>query len=161
MNKRTFLVSLLVTVVAIVFASQAPSFTFETIQGETIRSDALLEKGPIFLNFWSTSCVPCKNKLPHVSSFAEKYPDMSFLAISTDSPRHRDAVVRLVRSNRYNFTTSIDANRSLQRMFNVSTIPRSVIIDQEGQIVYDSTGYIAGDEEKIEAEIKAVLGVTQ
>ena len=160
MLKKTIIL-VLFTITTMILVSQAPAFTVETIQGETIRSEALLEKGPIYLDFWSTSCVPCKSKQPFISEFVTKYPDMTFLAVSTDGPRHRDAVVRHVRSNRYSFITGLDSNRNLQRMFNVSSIPRSLIINQNGEIVYDNTGFQAGDEVKIEAEIRAVLGLAE
>ena len=158
MLKKTILVLILSVFTAVLFSNLAPSFTIETLQGEKIRSEVLLEKGPIFLDFWSTSCRPCLSKLPHVSQLAAKYPEMSFFAISTDSPRHKDSVTRHVRSNRFEFTTGFDGTRDLQRLFNVTAIPRSIIINQAGEIVYDNTGYHAGDEVMLEETVVGVLG---
>ncbi|MCL2064856.1 MAG: TlpA family protein disulfide reductase [Candidatus Cloacimonetes bacterium] len=158
MSKKTlFLLIVVTTFVAILFSSPAPSFTIETMQGDVVRSEDLLAKGPIYLDFWSTSCEPCLRKLPHVSSWVSKYPEMSFFAISTDSPRQRDGVVRHVRSSRYQFTTGIDSSRNLQRLFNVSLIPRTIIINQAGEIVYDNQGYNPGDEVELENFIISVI----
>ena len=157
MLKKIMFFLIMVTLVSVIFSSQAPAFTIETIQGDRVRSEDLLTKGPIFLDFWSTSCRPCLQKMPHVSEFADKYPEMSFFAISTDSPRQRDGVIRHVRSNRFHFTTGIDASRDLQRIFNVTTIPRTIIINQSGEIVYDETGYNSGDEVELENVILSVI----
>jgi len=157
MSKKTLMFFVMVAFVTILFSSQAPAFTIETIQGETLRSEDLLAQGPIYIDFWATSCQPCLRKLPFVSGFVSKYPEMTFIAVSTDSPRLRDNVVRQVRSSRYQFTTGFDANRNLQRLFNVSEIPRTIIINQDGQIVYDNTGYNAGDEVGLEDVIISVL----
>jgi len=157
MVKKAVLFVTLATIFVALFSMQVSAFSIETIHGEIIKSETLLEKGPILLDFWSTSCRPCLSKLPHVSRFATKYPEMSFFAISTDSPRHKDNVMRQIRSSRYEFTTGFDGTRNLQRLFNVTAIPRTIIINQTGQIVYDNTGYNSGDEVKLEETIVKIL----
>ena len=157
MTRKTLLLLILATFAVVLLSNQAPAFTVETIQGDRIRSEDLLAKGPIFLEFWATSCEPCLKALPFISEFATKYPEMSFVAVSTDSPRNKDNVMRRVRSSRFAFTTGFDGNRTLQSLFNVSVIPRTLIITQSGQIVYDSTGYNPGDEVELEENILKVL----
>ena len=88
---------------------------------------------------------------------------MNFFAVSIDSPRNKDRVLRLVRSQKYEFTTGFDSTKDLQKIFNVTTVPRTIIIDKSGNIVYDHTGYNSGDEKEIEEKIIKVLnaGVTE
>lgn len=159
MFKKVITVIALALSFCVLTGSALPSFNIETIQGDILRSDDLLEKGIIYLDFWSTSCQPCLRLLPHISNLVEKYPDVSFIAVSIDSPRNKNNVLRLVRSQKFEFITGFDANKSLQKLFNVTSIPRSIIIDKSGKIVYDHTGFNSGDEKKIEDEIiKALKG---
>jgi peroxiredoxin len=130
------------------FATKAPDFTIETIDGRMLRSATLLENGPILLDFWFTACVPCQKALPHISDLVGRYPGLNVLAVSTDSPRLKDRVIQYVRSNRFAFTTGLDPAKTLQRLFNVTAMPRTIIIDTDGTIIYDHTGYKAGDEAK-------------
>jgi thiol-disulfide isomerase/thioredoxin len=139
------------------YATAAPSFTIETIDGDRIRSETLLEKGPLFLEFWNIGCRPCLLFLPHVSDFAQKFPEMTFVAVNTDGPRHVNSAISRVRSSRWAFTTALDGTRDLQRLFGVSSNPHTIIINQSGEIVYNSTGFIAGDETKYESMIIDLL----
>ena len=157
MVKKVIILALLVVSMTALFAAKAPSFTIETLEGDIVRSEALLEKGPIFLDFWSTSCAPCLKALPHFNEFAKKYKDMNFVAVSTDSPRNKNKVVQMVRSNRWVFINGFDSSKELQRLFNVTAIPRTIIINQAGEIVYDSTSFTPGDEKKYEEQIIKVL----
>ena len=151
MRKKIFFIVLLFIVTTVVFAAAAPEFTIEPFQGARIRSSALLEKGPIFLTFWADWCVPCKQELPHVSDFVKKFPDISFVAISIDAPRHKEKASTFVRSRRFEFISAYDGDtRTLQRLFNVTNPPHTIIINQAGEIVYNQTSYTAGDEAKYE-----------
>ena len=129
-------------------AQKAPDFTIETFDGKTIRSSALLEKGPIFLDFWATWCQPCVRSLPHINSFVSKYPNLNVVVVSVDRPRDKDKALNFIRSRKYDFIHAFDGSKDLQNMFNASVPPRSIIINQDGEIIMNSTGYKPGDEEK-------------
>ena len=151
------LLLILVMSMTTLFSAQAPSFVIETMTGERIRSETLLEKGPIFLEFWNIGCRPCLLFLPHVSEFVGKYPEMTFVAVNTDGPRHVNNATSRVRSSRWAFITALDGTRDLQRLFNVTSNPHTIIINQAGEIVYNGTGFNAGDEAKFEEIIVNIL----
>ena len=157
MIKKLIIIAIITLVIATLMGNIAPSFIIEDIHGNELRSAVLLERGPIFLDFWHVGCRPCLAFLPHFSRFAEEYSEMTFIAISTDPPRTRDRALSHVRSNRFRFITAFDSNRELTRLFNVTNVPHKVIIGQDGVIVYLSTGYSAGDETKIEEIIREIL----
>jgi len=160
--KRT----LLVLVVAIVgfctlCAATAPSFTVETFDGKIVRSATLLETGPIFLDFWSTGCAPCLKALPHINEFTTRFPNLNVVVVSTDPPRLKDKSQRYIKTNKFDFIAGYDGNKDLQRMFNVSSIPRTFIIDVNGEIVYDHASYNPGDEEEYIAQLRALFEASE
>jgi len=152
---KKILLSLLVAVfaVAILSAATAPSFSVETFDGKVVRSSALLEKGPIFLDFWSTSCQPCLKALPQIEEITKQFPNLNVIVVSTDPPRVKDKAQRYVKAQKFSFVTGYDGNRDLQKMFNVSAIPRTLIIDTNGEIVFDHASYNPGDEAEYIAQI--------
>jgi thiol-disulfide isomerase/thioredoxin len=152
MKTKIILIALLLLVVVVtLFADKAPDFTIELLDGKRVTSASLLEKGPIFLDFWFTTCKPCLQSLPIINSYVQRYPDLNVVTIAVDPPRKRDDVVRFVRSNRYQFMVGIDsASKDLQKLFNVRTFPTTIIIDRDGTIAYHHTGFIPGDEAKYE-----------
>jgi thiol-disulfide isomerase/thioredoxin len=139
------------------YGTPAPEFSIETLDGTMLRSTTLLDRGPIFLDFWATWCRPCLRALPHINNFVQQYPDLNVIAVSIDEPKDKDKVIQLVRRNRYEFITGFDSTSNLRRIFNVSTVPRTIIISQTGEIVYDGTGYNPGDEVKYDAIIQRLF----
>ena len=43
----------------------APRFVVTTIDGETIDLGRLYGKQAVYLKFWATWCVPCREQMPH------------------------------------------------------------------------------------------------
>ena len=83
----------------------------------------------------------------------EKYPNVNVVAINVDKPRKKSAAVSHIKSNRFKFHTLFDPKKIVQKQFNVTNIPRTLIIDQDGTIIYDHTGYQRGDEKHYEEVI--------
>ncbi|HPY95973.1 MAG TPA: TlpA disulfide reductase family protein [Candidatus Cloacimonadota bacterium] len=162
MKKTIFIVALLVLSMSL-FAQtkKIQNMTFEDINGKKISTDKLLAKGPIVLDFWATFCAPCMKSLPAYNQLADKYPNVTFIAVSSDSPRAKDKVIKTVKSLKLNMTTVIDGNRSIQKAFNVKEIPETYLINQKGEIVFHHNGYVPGDENKLATEIDKVLKGTK
>ena len=158
--KKTKILMLFVLIalsITTIYAAKAPEFTFETFGGKRVKSTTLLEKGPIFLDFWGTTCEPCLKALPHISGFVAKYPEMNFVGINLDSPRNKDKAQKLFKANKYEFIDGYDENKAMQNLFGVKDMPRTIIIDTDGEIVYDNSSFTPGDEEKYEKLIKDIL----
>ncbi|MGB6355099.1 MAG: redoxin domain-containing protein, partial [Steroidobacteraceae bacterium] len=43
----------------------APRLVLKTIDGETIDLGSLYGKKAVYLKFWATWCVPCRQQMPH------------------------------------------------------------------------------------------------
>jgi len=161
LKKVMLLLAITVIGLSTLIAATAPNFTVETFDGKVIRSTTLLEKGPIFLDFWSTGCQPCLKALPHINDIAKQFPNLNVVVVSTDPPRLKDKSQRYIKSNKFDFITGYDGNKGLQRMFNVSSIPRTFIIDSSGEIVYDHASYNPGDEAEYIEHINALFEETE
>jgi len=124
MKKNILIICLLLLSISL-FAQtkKLQNFTFEDINGKRVSTEELLKKGPIVLDFWATFCAPCMKSLPAYNKLAEKYPNVTFIAVSSDSPKAKDKVIRTVKSLKLDMITTIDANRSIQKIFNIKEIP--------------------------------------
>jgi len=156
--KKIIMILLMTALVALLTAATAPSFTVETFDGKIVRSAALLEKGPILLDFWSTSCQPCLKALPHIENITKQFPDLNVVVVGTDPPRLKDKAQRYIKGQKYSFIQGYDGNRELQKIFNVSAIPRTIIINTDGEIVFDHASYNPGDEAEYIAQINKLFG---
>jgi thiol-disulfide isomerase/thioredoxin len=155
--KKRIIFLLLNLFVYLLIAVVSPEFTIETFDSKKIKSSSLLEKGPIFLDFWGTSCEPCLKALPHISDFVNKYPQINFVGINIDSPRNKDKAQKLIKSKKFKFIAGYDSSNNLRTLFGVNEIPRTIIIDTTGEIIYDGSSFTPGDEAKYEKIIKELL----
>ena len=152
---KNIFVTMLIMLLAVqlVAAEKAGEFKLENIEGKQVKLSDFQEKGLVILDFWATWCVPCKNGLPKINEIHEKYDNVNVLAINVDKPRKKAAAVSLVKSNRFSFHVLFDTKKNVQKQYNITNIPRTLIIDQDGTILYDHTGYKRGDEKHYEEVI--------
>ena len=152
--KNVFVTILIMLLAVQIFAAEkAGEFKLENIEGKQVKLSDFQKEGLVILDFWAIWCVPCKNGLPKVNELHEKYPNVNVVAINVDKPRKKSAAVSHIKSNRFKFHTLFDPKKVVQKQFSVTNIPRTLIIDQDGTIIYDHTGYQRGDEKHYEEVI--------
>ena len=135
-----------------------PDFTLEDINGDQVNSEELLNKKAVIIDFWAKWCTPCKKALPHLSDLQEEYANLAnVVCITIDKARDKDKAKSFVKSKGYDFITLFDPNKSVSDMLNVNSIPRTFIVNENGEIVYMHEGYTQGDEYELEAELRKVI----
>ena len=77
-------------------ATEVPDFNLPTPSGKRVKLYALLEKGPVLLDFWATWCKPCIKAMPKLEEIHAKYADrgLTVLGINEDGPRGQTAFAR-------------------------------------------------------------------
>ena len=110
---------------------QAPDFEVTTIDGDVIHLNALQGR-PVVLNFWATWCGPCKTEAPAFSRFASENPDIPVIGLAVDSGS-ASRIRRTVRDRKITFPVAI-ADNALQRKYDISTLPTTVVLDKEGKV---------------------------
>ncbi len=135
-----------------------PSVSVKDINGKTVNIKNVAKEGQItVISFWATWCSPCKKELDNV---AELYPEwqkkynVQLIAVSIDDARTSAKVKSTVNSKAWDYTVLLDSNEELKRALNVNSVPFTLLINQKGEIVYQHTGYKAGDELKLQEKIK-------
>jgi len=116
----------------------APSLIFEDGDGRFF--DISKQKGKVlFLNFWATWCPNCLAEMPSINKLRQSInnPDLLFVMVDRDN-NYRKSSSFMARNN-YNLPvyTSIS---SLPKDLIPSTIPTTIIIDKEGNIVARHVG---------------------
>ncbi|MBE0643655.1 MAG: TlpA family protein disulfide reductase [Bacteroidetes bacterium] len=117
------------------------------------------EKGAVLISFWAMWCEPCKQEMKALVSVYEKYKDknLHYLAVNLDNPRSLAKVKAYVRAQKLPYDFLLDPNSEVFKKLNGQSMPYSLIVSQDGKLVAKRTGYIAGDENEIEADIKKLL----
>lgn len=128
--------------------------------GKKISFNETIKEGEITLiSFWATWCVPCKKEIKSIRENLPKWQEetpFNFVTISLDETRAEGLVRSYAKSQGWNFPYYIDTNSDLKRSLNFQTVPFTVIIDKEGKIAYQHSGYETGSENNTYEKIKEI-----
>lgn len=93
------------------------------------------------INFWATWCSPCKAELPELTNFYNKYgDDVSFYGVNLTNTEKGD-ISDFITSHEITFPIIYDNDGSLSNLFEVKTIPTTVIIQNiDGELFMQSIG---------------------
>lgn len=155
MKKSLLIIALLLC--AKLNAQEIPLAQLETIDGETVSTQILAEQAnkPIVIAFWATWCIPCLTELSAINerleSWKEKY-QFDLYAISVDDDRTAKKVPSLQAGKGWDFKILLDTNQDFKRKLNINSIPYLLIV-KNGKIIFAKTGFVKGDEAKIEKVI--------
>ena len=140
---------------------KAPDFTAKDLKGRNVRLSDLLKKGPVFLDFWTTWCKPCKLELPELDRLHRTYREHGFqvVAISEDDPRTLQGVDPLIRQKKYEFLVLVDPKNDVGNSFNVRNYPTSFLVAKDRTVAHFAQGYTPGDEKTVEQRIRGLLGL--
>jgi peroxiredoxin len=119
----------------------APRLVVKTIDGDTIDLGRLYGRQAVYLKFWATWCVPCRQQMPHFQhAFETAGPDMKVIAVNTGFNDSLDTVQTYRRRLGITMPIVID-DGSLAAAFGLRVTPQHIVIGRDGRILY--VGHLA------------------
>ena len=134
-----------------------PAVTLSDVNGKKVNVQDLGKTGKVtVLDFWATWCIPCKKELNNISEVYEDWQkkyNVNIVAVSIDDSRSAPKVKPYVDGQRWTYDVLLDVNQDLKRQLNIQTVPFTLVLDQNGKIIYEHSGYTEGDENILEDAI--------
>jgi peroxiredoxin len=131
--------------------SPAPKFALTTIDGGKIDLGSLYGKKAVYLKFWATWCVPCREQMPHFEhTYRTEGADLAVVAINIGFDDSVDDVREYRKRLGITMPIVIDDGR-LAAAFNLRVTPQHVVIGRDGRIQY--VGNLA--DQRLEAALLA------
>lgn len=115
-------------------------FTLPAVKGEALKMQSLKGK-TVVVDFWATWCQPCKVQRPMYEKVEQKFasnPNVVFLSVNTDEDQSK--VPPFVAAQ--NWTQPVYYDAGLGAMLRVGSIPTTIVLNREGQIVSRMAGFI-------------------
>jgi peroxiredoxin len=133
----------------------APAYAAPSLRGDTV-SLAALRGRVVLLNVWATWCAPCLREMPamHRLQAALRDDGLEVVAVSVDAvapgpdrlERARARVGAYVDELGVDFTVLLDPAGEVQRLFGVTGLPTTFLIDRDGRIAAKVLGAVDWDE---------------
>ena len=157
------LVFIMVAGIAVGADSVAPDFALPNMDGKDVKLSQLLGHGPVIVDFWATWCKPCIKGFPALQQINDRYKTqgLTVLAVSVDSPKSRERVAPFIKSGKYTFEVLYDTDGKVAKKYGAVVVPRTVVINSKGEIVYTATGYRPTNEEQLDQAVKALFPKTE
>jgi thiol-disulfide isomerase/thioredoxin len=117
----------------------------------------------VLVNFWTLGCINCKNTLPAVRGWWERYKDKGLVIIGVHTPEFayeadlanvRDAAARLG----VTWPVVQDNDMQIWRAYKNNYWPRFYLVDRQGDIIYDHIG--EGGYDEMDRQIQAALAAS-
>jgi len=119
-----------------VIGSPAPRMVLKTIDGQAIDLAKLYGKKAVYLKFWATWCVPCREQMPHFEkTFEARGPDLEVIAINAGFNDSVDDVREYRKRLGIRMPIVID-DGTLGSALNLRVTPQHVVIGRDGRIQY-------------------------
>lgn len=104
----------------------------------------------VLIEFWTYSCYNCKNVLPYVRAWHEKYKDQGLVVIGVHAPefayeKNLNNLKTAIADQNVPYPVAIDNNFAVWRSFNNQYWPAMYFVDAKGQIRYHHFGEGAYD----------------
>ena len=129
----------------------AKDFTVYDGDGNAVSLSSFKGKS-VVVNFWADWCPPCISELPDFQKAYENYKDVVFMMVNIDSTPQ--LISSFVQRNGYNFPIYYDTDHSANNAYGLSTFPKSIFVDPDGNLVKLQVGMM--DEASLNEAIELI-----
>lgn len=108
----------------------------------------------VFINFWATWCPPCIAEMPSIQDLYNDYKDnVVFMFVTHDD---FETVEKFKTKRGFNFEVFTPLNESPSEL-QTRAIPRTFIINKQGEIVVDESGAVDWNSNKVRRQLDELL----
>ncbi|ARU88501.1 thioredoxin family protein [Pseudomonas sp. M30-35] len=130
-----------------------PELSITTLDGDTIDLSALYGVKPVYIKFWATWCVPCRQQMPGFQAFQEAHgDDIQVIAVNTGYADTEESARVYRKEMGLTMPITVD-DGTLAEALNLRVTPQHVLIDRSGHITH--IGH--RDDQALEQALQALL----
>jgi peroxiredoxin len=117
----------------------APDFTLPSIDGQQVSLQQYRGK-VVFLNFWATWCIPCREEMPGLEQLHQKYQSEGLVVLAIDLKESAEQVKTFFQKHGLSFPSLLDQQGSVFRDYLVAGMPTTYLIGREGKLLARGIG---------------------
>jgi thiol-disulfide isomerase/thioredoxin len=144
------------TLAAAVPSGNAPDFTLHALSGPNLRLQE--QRGHVVMvNFWATWCGPCRQEMPQLDKLYQKYRSAGFVLLGVNVDDDARNAAGVASKLGLSFPVLLDTDKQVSKLYDLSTMPSTVLIDRDGKVRWVHRGYREGFEQTYEQQIRQLL----
>ncbi len=125
--------------VSMVLGDTLDGWTLPGFEGDPDLSAADLTR-PVLLNFWASWCTPCRLEFPHMARIAQEPDAHAFDVVFVDMADNSKDAHDFLTQYSPDLHVTVDENNSMANRARIGSIPTSVLLDTNGQVLLEHVG---------------------
>ena len=111
----------------------------------------------LYLDFWASWCVPCKQSFPWMNELHHKYKDQGLEIVAVSVDQRAADMQQFLTDYPVDFSVIHDADQSIAPAYQLIGMPTSFLYGRDGELIGSHAGYKPGDNQAIEAYLAELL----
>jgi len=133
----------------------APDFELSGITGK-VRLSAL-RGNVVYVDFWASWCGPCRQSFPWMNEMQRRYGGQGLHIVGVNVDTHEKDARDFLAETPAAFTVAFDSTGNTPRSYRIKGMPTSLLIDADGKVVYEHSGFRVADKAELEKRSQAAL----
>lgn len=114
--------------------SVAPDIILSDETGKQIALSSLRGK-VVLIDFWASWCGPCRREIPTLKQAHSRYSSRGFEIYSVSIDNDKNAWMQALSQENMPWITVYDAQKTYSSLYNVTSIPNTLLIGADGKII--------------------------
>lgn len=113
----------------------APSFRLSLISAKGRLALHQLKGKVVLLNFWSSSCAPCRKEMPALQALYERYRSRGLVVVGIDPEDFRGQARKFLEAHVVTYPNVLDTAYAVTAAYSVAATPETFVINRAGFLV--------------------------
>ncbi len=124
--------------------------------GTTLRLASLRGK-VVYVDFWASWCVPCRQSMPALDEMYRAMQGQGFTVVGVNKDVSREAARKFLDKVPVGFMLVMDAQDAAAKAFDVKAMPSGYLVDRKGVVRHVHRGFTDATAAELRREVEALL----
>ena len=134
----------------------APDFTLRSNGGTNVKLSELRGQ-VVMINFWASWCGPCRQEMPLLDQLYQQYGELGFTLLGVNVEEDAADAERMLKDTPVTFPILFDAQNVVSKLYDVTAMPSTIIVDRDGNVRFVHKGYQPGYEDEYQTQVRALV----
>jgi peroxiredoxin len=117
----------------------APDFTLPNVDEQQVSLRQYRGK-VVFLNFWATWCIPCREEMPALEQLYQTFQRQDLVILAINLKEGAEQVKTFFQKRTLSFPALLDQNGAVFRDYSVAGMPTTYLIGRDGKLLARGVG---------------------